>query len=564
MSQILWIRVRERLPGETFDGSQGTTFTVEDFHHSERTSGTWHKNTPAREGTFAGGPDNLIFQEVCNHWDGETCETADNLSDTSEWSTTVFYQPAHTDPGTDILLSVVAKIRYYDGEEDEWYYGTIRQLLKVHLGEAPLPTFGSDWAYGDLHHHSQGTDNSAEVGNSFRNTLLAMNALGLDFAFATDHTNNNRQIGWAKIDIDLDLVLDLPPLDVDISLETHYYGLGDMSAQRWENHWHLLNGIDGNPFTGEAGANLADQALSYPRMRTPQQLALPQLFLGGEVDIVPEILAGREHSGMVSGAVMELANICRDLPEDYEVAGISLNLKALVARLSSWEALECGSDPGSSACDFICGVEDLLVPTGEGTMKIRDIQNLGLGFARQHLIHLPRSSADSRAEVLGNTSDLGGASLRLKDLIEEEFGIGQKGYFFMAHPTNFARGSGLSRLGPDIIPFSEIELRQAFDSEYFLGLQGWNSNKRLASKLHEGDASDDLHDQYHDRGPFFYHAAPVSDIDTWNHDRFDTSRRAETWAAIRLWDVLLRWSLDPAIRPGDWVDDGEPRKVFMA
>lgn len=584
LKRVVSIRIWERTLGQAFPTNPSASFPAADFHHTESTLGPWRLDTPAMEGDDFEWLDlppeyprhwehplqtHEVVQSVCNHWDGEVCDdwTPASLEDTSEWSTTVYYDPAITTPGTDLFLRVTVRIEYYDGEDNEMRFGDITQELKVHLGEAPLPSFGSTWAYGDIHHHAQGTDNGGEVGNSYRNTLHAMNAIGLDFVFATDHANNNAQMGWGTLGIGVDWAWNPANWQAAVSLEDHYFGLGDMSGNRWTNHWYLLNGVEGNPYTGEEGANVARQVLSYPRLRTAQSLAVPQIFLGGEVDIVPEVLPGQNYAGMVYGGTMHLESIGWSLPDEIyrDPLGQSHNLKRIIADASSTDLLECGSWFNNGGCHYICELDDILAPTGDGTMKVRDIQATTLDNARQHLLHLPRSSTRDDTGIISDTNDYGGASRRLKDLLATEYEAAQKGYFFMAHPVNAASGHGTGRLGPDIVPYSEVQLKEAFASEYFLGLQAWNENERLLSEIDHGAARDDLHSQYHDDGAFDYFAFPAANQSTWNHFEFVDYRLDETLAGVRLWDAMLLWSLDPAMNaPLTWLDEGEPRKVFMA
>jgi hypothetical protein len=70
----------------------------------------------------------------------------------------------------------------------------ITNRLSIHLGEAPLPKFDDGYVYGDLHYHSQGTDNEGESAYALRPTLQAMRAMGLDFLFATDHASDSGQV----------------------------------------------------------------------------------------------------------------------------------------------------------------------------------------------------------------------------------------------------------------------------------------------------------------------------------------------------------------------------------
>src|SRR5262249_8622649 len=79
-------------------------------------------------------------------------------------------------------------------QKSSWWNGyVITTSLSVRLGDA-LPRFDEGWVYGDLHYHSQGTDNEGESAYSYRSTIQAMRAMGLDFIFATDHASDSGQV----------------------------------------------------------------------------------------------------------------------------------------------------------------------------------------------------------------------------------------------------------------------------------------------------------------------------------------------------------------------------------
>ena len=115
---------------------------------------------------------------------------------------------------------------------------TLTQHLNVHFGEAPLPRFDANWAYGDLHYHSQGTDNEGESAHAHRGVLHAMGALGLDFTFATEHASGGEQI------------TDISEIPIGFSFEGV---LRDSNALRFR--WLLAH------LNGQRGAN-ADAASS--------------------------------------------------------------------------------------------------------------------------------------------------------------------------------------------------------------------------------------------------------------------------------------------------------------
>src|SRR5262249_20188260 len=134
---------------------------------------------------------------------------------------------------------------------------------------------GSDWLYGDLHYHSQGTDNEGESGHSYRGVLRAMKAMGLDFAFTTEHASNSEQI--VDVDAELGDIFDIkfPPAETRV-------GLRDMSALRFGFLDDLLH--QGNETDVEA-TRITSAGDAEPAER---RRVVPQLFLGDEVDLIPE------------------------------------------------------------------------------------------------------------------------------------------------------------------------------------------------------------------------------------------------------------------------------------
>src|SRR5262249_8207216 len=133
-------------------------------------------------------------------------------------------------------------------------------------------------------------------------------------------------------------------------------------------------------------------------------------------------------------------------------------------------------------------------PKPDGRMLAYDVQGPDSGnflstrfYARQHLLHLPVDGQRKNGFIPSNTSKYGGATRRLGGMMDVELGQRQKGYAFLAHP--FARDTGVKvgRLGPDLIPYSNEQLGDAFKSPYILGLQLWNEDSLFESP------STDLH-----------------------------------------------------------------------
>ena len=60
--------------------------------------------------------------------------------------------------------------------------------LRVHVDENSLPKFDQDWHYGDIHFHSEHTNNPTEFGGPKTMALAAGQALGLSWVNLTDHS----------------------------------------------------------------------------------------------------------------------------------------------------------------------------------------------------------------------------------------------------------------------------------------------------------------------------------------------------------------------------------------
>jgi hypothetical protein len=339
--------------------------------------------------------------QVRRMWNGDSPDALVNISDWAEWHATALYQPHDTTPGANLGLIVMARISRFPtctpehptmsrlhalwqvqgGRESngyptlsaplhsgpldvehglEWYFS---DFVKVHLAAAPLPRFDDRWVYGDLHYHSQGTDNEGESAINYRGVSQAMKAIGLDYVFATEHASNSHQItGFHQIFLD-----DIPGIPGFLSAVEDYiidwlqdHGIGwpvlesdalrDMSPPRFRHLHDWLNGTAGvNAQVGASGGSARR----------------PQIFLGGEVDVIPEISNTEKQQGWFRFAhdrVYEWSRVCEQLPAP------------LIERFNFEEWVQCAGRiiyPGSTADRW----------------ALRDPQGLGeIAASRQHLV----------------------------------------------------------------------------------------------------------------------------------------------------------------------------------
>ena len=520
LAQFESVEVEERQPnGKTMPPR---AYNVNELHEVERTKRIWPKPltyTPNRE--------------ICRRWQGQDCTDLRQLEGTSEWHATLFYEPQNATPANTVRLSVKVTIRRASSSPTAKI--TLTDQLRVHLGEDPLPRFGSTWLYGDLHYHSQGTDNDAESAYNYRGVLQAMAGIGLDFLFATEHASNSEQI-WNIV-------------ENPVNPHSEWEGLRDMSHERFAyNRNEILK--------GPVGANA--QVLSYPwdrlRMRT-----IPQIFLGGEIDAIPETPKPRQ-----GNRVIVPGSRTPTLPSGYSVIeqlfdygnGLTYDLNRICWETPSWIGLYNGLSsgcPSATANDLLDQVSD------QNRYKIRDIQGLGNNnfYARQHLIYLPEDHPTwFNAFVGSDTSKYGGATKRLGEIHSE---IDRKGVYFLAHPTAIASGSGAGRLGPDLIPYTDVQLLDAFESQSFLGLQFWNEDTRVRN---ESIVETSIIVGF-DTGEFEFKPWHGS-IGGWEKIDSEGLYRSLHHGAY-LWDKMLLWGWDKRkTRFLSWLPSDEPRKVFMA
>jgi hypothetical protein len=500
-----------------------STFGVNEMHEVELMDGFWRWSPEQQSADAATPPPPRPAHHLCRRWQGEDCSHMAVLEGTSEWHATAMYRPRTTRTGGDVRLKIALVVNaLIDGVPGTRVY---EEFVSVHLAEAPLPRFDERWVYGDLHYHSQGTDNDGESAYNYRGTLQAMNALGLDFAFATDHTSNSRQIMAGELVDGLQLVKPV------------FRGLRDLSPDRFAWGIGAMNGMD--------GGNREVLSVGRPRAGVGSPLGVPQLFLGSEVDVIPEFAWGHPPGHDYSRACEKIHPVMKVLELIDDKMEIVENLPSLAS------AHVCQADRAR-------GNPFLLDETSDGRMLIRDVQGPVPGhflstsfYGRQHLVHLPEDPLRTDAVVLGNTSDYGGATRRLRDVLEQDLARDRKGAAFLAHPFSRAQGSGVGRAGPDLVPYSKAQLRDAFASPDILGFQAWNSNGQQSTSLGEGDSGESQSAM-----------VPVADLDDWLHER---QQRKVLFFDLLKWDEVLLWGLDPDETASlDWLAPGEPRRFFFA
>lgn len=488
----------------------------------------------------------------------QPCAAFQSPHGTSEWQATAWFTPrSGFTPGADIMLTLTAKfsrtpqIACTSGKASDFL--SLKNYVSVHAGEAPLPRFHDNrWAYGDLHFHGQGTDNEGEAGYNYRGVVRAMGAMGLDFVLAVEHASDSDQI--------LDLDYNGP---VGAIFEWHLVSrngtvLRDMDSARFEFLHRQLWGAGGvnrkTALDGGAGAR-------------PQNVrghgAAPQIFLGGEVDVIPELPPTFRAGGSFlfgNGVEYKLSNLC-----------------------GAWTA-----DLHTSCPEQDTVQQDL------GVTILRDVQGLNSLYpARAHLVYMPRDPADTKAFVSSRTGPFGGASRHLTVgdgvLTEMEGTAGvQKGYTFLAHPVpgGDCLTGGTPKmaggLGPDVVPYTPLMLDEAFRSKAVLGLELWNEDIRMKNIASGAERNGDTHEiGYESSGGSGGHDLRNDEPNgfiTGKFEMFPWSRFPETsfaqpctsmeWTLHHglkeLDDLLLRGLVPSETAALPWLAAGEPRRLFVA
>ena len=451
-------------------------------------------------------------------------------------------------PGFEETLQLVAYVSSDEGCDSRQI--RLVNYARAHWAYDPLPRFGDDrWLYGDLHYHSQSTDNEGESGYSYRAVAEALGALGVDFTFATDHASDSEQ------------VVDLDNLDWGDFLPQRYRGLRDLNQARWDASLFKLHGL--------AGAN-ADVAETWPQDRK----RIPRLFLGAEVDVMPEVgLAPTTlpyspywYLSYGNGRVLDLYKWTTD---GFETFG--------------------GSLPTITISDLPLIFQPFIDRDGVTAYKLGDIQGLNeRHVGRQHVLHLPRFTDQPLGFVGSRTGPFGGATRHAVESNSVGTGVlpeiaSKQGVAFLAHPL--AAGGGGP--GPGIAPYTDYQYTKLFEQQSLAGLQLWNENARMSSA---GCFCDNIivacgcpaTGDYHVSGYEWvsmtnsgshmngwedgqYRYAPMFDLNhwTWQRIRFGVDQTLHQGAYV--WDRMLRWGLDQGrTELLAWLPAGEPRRMFMA
>jgi hypothetical protein len=477
--------------------------------------------------------------ELCRPIEGQDCSGILDITKAHEFHAAAWYRPKlPVTPGRNILLQVSAITERTtpglpeEGTDDNWSLEdagdeesprtqtTQREFINyvaVHAGDAPLPRFGNDWLYGDFHYHSQGTDNDGESGYSYRNVVRALGATGMDFVFATDHASDGVQAatgGEAR----------------------------DLNVHRFASAKRIIYGPDG------ANEAIKREAAAAGFARVAQGGVWPQIYMGEEVDSWPEISA-EEYADRVIYYGDHLT---------YPWAKVG----------------DCEEETDTAPCQ-----STYAKPSGvRNSYQVYDQQGIPLRPethpTRQHIVYFPASTSDNAAGfVSSSTGPYGGASKRLPQVISE---IERGGVAFLAHPLEESSPGG--PIGPDIVPYSDLQLTDAWRSEAILGLEFWNENTRTESRSEDADEVmdretentfaplSDTHriSRYHFKWPFHKHRinAPKWSWETFNLVQ-GTAKHLYQGAVT--WDRYLRKGVDrQQTSTVSWLRRGEPRKWFMS
>jgi hypothetical protein len=472
---------------------------------------------------------------------------------TAEWHALVLYTPLATaQSGLDLPLAM--RVRVTRGGSTDCNDTSpaknlsLRGQVRVHYGEAGLPRFGSTWAYGDLHYHAQGTDNEGESAYNYRGVLRAMRSVGLDFAWATEHASASEQF-----------------MDVDLSLS----GVDNVEAKATRGVLRDMSDLRFRTLRSVAASANAAAATRH----TGQSL-IPQLFVGGELDAIPESMPvpGPSYYQISYGAnrVYDLQRLCGGWHDDLDRCNTS------GCEASSFLCCDY-LEVSSSSCNLF---SSLYAPATGGGVLIRDIQSVNqVDFGREHLVYLPDPARDD-GFVASQTGVYGGAQRQLvadrgfqnqfKGLLPE---VEQKGgSVFLAHHLNAPDGSE----GPDGPPWSPHMLDKAFQQKSVIGLEFWNENSRrrstptvvgysrnggfidsrlrLTSNVYSGlNATNGVFDLT----PF--------DLATGQYGSTTAGVEDMLVQGSASWDRLNLKGLDPAQTASlTWLPSGQPRKLFIA
>lgn len=516
--------------------------------------------------------------EKCKPNRGESCEELRHISKLvgpsidptlkvkgHEWHALLWYPiRGPKTPGRDVhievsvLTSITSSMGQTGVANREW-----RNYSKVHLAKSPLPRFPGQWLYGDLHYHSQMTDNEGESATSYRNVIAAMGAMGLDFVFATDHASDSDQFS-------------IPILQTTGEAR-------DLNPKRFVQAKDLLYSANG------VNVDVKHDAENGNVPRWSSSKVLPQIYMGEEVDSQAEISAHEQAAGYVlygdqrayrwsaAGDCDKDLEYCKakySAPAEkiaYEkfVRCVKLILPALnpspiqvqAARRTCIDKYKAGTAAADQR--FVVLDEQGGVPPYRQSYP-----------ARQHSIYFPFDSTVTPVGFVSSaTGKFGGATKRLETIISEMQGVA-----FAAHPTDGHVPD--SNFGPDVVPLSRVQLETIWASPKYLGLQFWNENEKFKRGQFESNT------KYPGEYPFMevveregwtrhiYHMPWVGGTSrnsfpwTWGEpgisdQSLETNTR--TFDGMITWDHYLRRGLDPSHTAKlSWLGPQKVRKFFAA
>jgi hypothetical protein len=465
-----------------------------------------------------------------------------------EWHASFSFTPKlKIEPGKEIMLRVTLFTTGSTGKK--FSYTT---SLKVHPGEAPMPRFANTWLYGDLHYHSQSTDNEGESGYSYRNIVRAMGSMGMDFVFATDHASDGVQAMGGGSGIE-DKVLDA------FGYVEDFNEARDLNGVRFQ--W--ANGA----IHGSGGANevmLADALKAGSKAYFPNYKGygvVPQIFMGEEIDSWPYMSDSEAQSGkLVWGDRQSLEWWRADACAEKYVLTCAGGPKIPNVPEGKSEAT-CRAEAKAACMKRRSTKKD-------GRWHLTDAQG-GTGTSagsRMHMVYLPYSTKGTQGWISGHTSTYGGAT---KSLASNLAGVDKKGRAFLAHPLE--GGNPDDTPGPNMVPYSRSALDAAWRSRGILGLQLWNEDDHYVAGPDNAFSGNVVTTgkrgeiQYQ---PAMWRGSPWH----WNYgeakskDRCDDcDTRFRLYHGAFVWDTYLRKGLNPAVTKGiKWLPKGEPRKWSMA
>jgi hypothetical protein len=482
--------------------------------------------------------------EICKPY-VQQCGAALEIGGTHEWHGVFWYTPkAAVTPGRNIHLEVTVVTEAPSSTTtttNEW-----RNYLVVHAGEAPLPRFADDYLYGDFHYHAQMTDNEGESGYSYRIVARALGASGLDFVFASDHASNGVQRDG-----------DIESKFCAGSQEGDCTEARDLNVHRYLRAKELLYGSAG--INNEIGRDAETGGLA--RLRSAH--VLPQIYLGEELDAIPEMSAAEYAS----------SSIAFGDGQKYRWPDVSGCLgKESISHCRSTYARPVGGGYLVYDEQGIPVEETVEEYVGDGTagdvVKWFVPDETQPAPARQHMVYFPRSSDQSAAGWIGgDTGEFGGGGKRLVNIIKE---VEAGGVAFLAHPMEGDRPGGPA--GPDIVPYSALQVDRAWGSESYLGLQLWNENgKRVSGPdrisptvMHVSSDGVPPVKTYKYGWPFQEHKYGNFPWD-WRSSPLPGKATTRLYHGVFTWDRYLRKGLDrEQTRRLRWLQPNEPRRFFVA